>query len=77
MIYITPKSDRSRHYDIIRYQGPDVTILVTQQEFDRILTQRDYAGLDLNSRKRMHLVKDYIEAYPDCIHKNHPLKEEA
>ena len=77
MIYITPSSDMSRHYDIIAYQGPDTTIYVTQQEFDSILKQRNYWHLELNSRTRMHMVKDYIEQYPKCIHENHPLKEET
>lgn len=75
MIYITPSSDMSRHYDIIVYRGPDASIYVTQQEFDNILEQRNYWRLDLNSRRRMHMVKDYIGDYPDCIHKNHPLRE--
>jgi hypothetical protein len=77
MIYITPSSDMSRHYDIIGYPGPDISIYVTQQEFNNILKQRNYCRLDLNSRTRMHMVKDYIEQYPNCIHKNHPLREEA
>ena len=72
MIYITPSSDMSRHYDIIGYQGPDTTIYVTQQEFNSILKQRNYWHLELNSRTRKHMVKDYIKDYPDCIHKNHP-----
>ena len=78
MIYVTPSSDRARHYDIIIYNYADKsinkTIYVTQAEFDRLLQNRDYDTLDLNSRGRMHMVKDYIKQYPDCIHSNHPLR---
>jgi hypothetical protein len=76
MIYITPSSDSSRHYDIIVYKGPDTTVYVTQQEFNSILEQRNYHRLDLNSSSRKHMVKDYIQDYPDCIHKNHPLRDQ-
>lgn len=74
MTNITPSSDLSRSFDIISYDGPDITIYVTQQEFDRLLEQRDYQSLGLNSKTRMHLVKDYINQFPDCIHPKHPLK---
>jgi hypothetical protein len=74
MTYITPSSDKSRHYDIIEYNGADITIYVTQEEFNRLLKERDYVSLCLDSNLRKNMVKDYIDQFPDCIHKNHPLK---
>jgi hypothetical protein len=74
MTYITPSSDRSRHYDTIEYNGPDITIYVTQEEFNRLLKERDYVSLALDSNFRKNMVKDYIDQFPDCIHENHPLR---
>lgn len=76
-IIITPECDTGRHYDVICYNGNDkgdvgLTIEVSNEEFDTLLTAKDYDELALQSKRRMHMIKDYIEQYPDCIGSNHP-----
>ena len=78
-IIITPDSGKEgRGNDTIYYEGNGkgdigITVEVSSMDFDALLTARDYNELSLQSAKRFHKVKDYIEDYPNCFPQSHSL----
>tara|TARA_R110001606_G_scaffold396018_1_gene569361 strand:+ start:887 stop:1069 length:183 start_codon:yes stop_codon:yes gene_type:complete len=58
MITITPSSDTARNYDWIEIASDTESyILVSQQEFDRLLEEGNYTSAHLNSKQRCNILE--------------------